>query len=88
MASEGKPNASNGIGNGNGGGFKAKLNHFLYSGEKKHVFVGLTIITAVFAVPWYYMTRGSKQQSHQDYLEKAEKADKARSARLSSSSAK
>ncbi|KMT03788.1 hypothetical protein BVRB_8g189330 [Beta vulgaris subsp. vulgaris] len=81
MASEGNPNAR--VGNGNG--FKSKLNHFLYSGDKKHVFAGLTIITAIFAVPWYYMSRGSKHQSHQDYLEKA---DKARSARLSSSSAK
>ncbi|XP_057549307.1 uncharacterized protein LOC130827566 [Amaranthus tricolor] len=78
--------ASQSTGNGNGGaGFKAKLEHFLYSGDKKHVFGGLVVITAVFAVPWYFMTRGSKQHSHQDYLEKA---DKARNARLSSSSTK
>ncbi|KAK9714248.1 hypothetical protein RND81_06G081400 [Saponaria officinalis] len=66
-------------------GFKSKVEHVLYSGDKKHVFGGLAIITALFGVPWYFMTRGSKQQSHQDYLEKA---DKARSERLSSSSAK
>nr|KYP39637.1 hypothetical protein KK1_039068 [Cajanus cajan] len=66
-----------------GGGFRSKLNHYLYSGEKKHVFIGLTLITGVFAIPWILMNRGSKHQSHQDYLEKA---DKARSQRLSSSS--
>ncbi|XP_074269517.1 uncharacterized protein LOC141592662 [Silene latifolia] len=66
-------------------GFRSRLEHVLYSGDKKHVFGGLVIITAIFGVPWYFMTRGSKQQSHQDYLEKA---DKARSERLSSSPAK
>ncbi|KAL2925762.1 Nonribosomal peptide synthetase 2, partial [Bienertia sinuspersici] len=35
----------------NGGGFKSKVEHFLYSGDKKHVFAGLVAITAVFAVP-------------------------------------
>nr|XP_016474945.1 PREDICTED: uncharacterized protein LOC107796666 [Nicotiana tabacum] len=70
--------------NGGGGGFRAKLEHVLYSGEKKHVVAGIAVISVVFGVPWYFMTRGSKQQSHQDYLEKA---DKARSARLSAGSA-
>ncbi|KAK7293916.1 hypothetical protein RJT34_16795 [Clitoria ternatea] len=69
---------------GNVGGFKSRLNHYLYSGDKKHVFVGLALITAVFTLPWCLMNRGTKHQSHQDYLEKA---DKARSQRLSSSSA-
>ncbi|XP_057454067.1 uncharacterized protein LOC130745716 [Lotus japonicus] len=77
--------AKSGGGNvGGGGGFRAKLDHYLYSGDKKHVFIGLTLITAVFAVPWFLMSRGTKHQSHQDYLEKA---DKARSQRLSSSPA-
>ncbi|RDY11337.1 hypothetical protein CR513_04021 [Mucuna pruriens] len=67
-----------------GGGLRWKLNHFLYSGDKKHVFVGFTLITAVFTIPWFLMSRGTKHQSHQDYMEKA---DKARSQRLSSSSA-
>ncbi|XP_057459565.1 uncharacterized protein LOC130750148 [Actinidia eriantha] len=67
----------------NGGGFRAKMERYLYSGDKKHVFAGIAIITAVFAVPWFLMNRGSKHQSHQDYLEKA---DKARSQRLSSAS--
>ncbi|KAL2930317.1 Membralin [Bienertia sinuspersici] len=85
MASEGNPNPTPPLAllpnssSVNGGGFKSKVEHFLYSGDKKHVFAGLVAITAVFAV------LGSKQHSHQDYLEKA---DKARSARLSSSSAK
>ncbi|KAK2651771.1 hypothetical protein Ddye_011627 [Dipteronia dyeriana] len=62
-------------------GFKSRMEHYIYSGEKKHVFGGIVIISAIFAVPWFLMNRGSKHQSHQDYLEKA---DKARSARLSS----
>ncbi|KAH7865014.1 hypothetical protein Vadar_001188 [Vaccinium darrowii] len=87
MVSEKKTsNGGNGAGAGAGGGFRAKMDHVLYSGEKKHVFAGILIIGAVFSVPWFLMTRGTKQQSHQDYLEKA---DKARSERLSSvSSAK
>ncbi|KAG6415752.1 hypothetical protein SASPL_123167 [Salvia splendens] len=69
-------------GNG-GGGFRAKMHYYLYSGEKKHVFTGIAIVGVIFGVPWYLMTRGSKQQSHQDYMEKA---DKARSERLSTGS--
>lgn len=56
MVSETK--SSNG-GNAGGGGFRAKMDHVLYSGEKKHVFAGILIIGAVFAVPWFLMTRGS-----------------------------
>ncbi|KAL5698963.1 hypothetical protein ACHQM5_029932 [Ranunculus cassubicifolius] len=67
---------------GAGGGFKSRMQYYLYSGEKKHVFVGMVIIGAIFAVPWTLMNKGSKHRSHQDYLEKA---DKARSERLSSS---
>nr|GEZ15336.1 GAG1At protein [Tanacetum cinerariifolium] len=63
------------------GGFRAKMEHYLYSGEKKHVFAGMAIITVIFGVPWYLMNRGTKQLSHQDYLEKA---DRARNARLHS----
>ncbi|KAK1286972.1 hypothetical protein QJS10_CPA02g01313 [Acorus calamus] len=62
-------------------GLKEKMEHYLYSGEKKHVAAGIAIIGVVFAVPWYFMTRGSKHQSHQDYMDKA---DKARRERLSS----
>ncbi|KAK1407112.1 hypothetical protein QVD17_38723 [Tagetes erecta] len=65
----------------NNGGFRAKMEHFLYSGEKKHVMAGMAIIGVIFGVPWYLMNRGSKHQSHQDYLEKA---DRARNARLHS----
>ncbi|KAA8540554.1 hypothetical protein F0562_024527 [Nyssa sinensis] len=79
MGSETKVNGSN----GGGGGFRGKLEYYLYSGEKKHVFAGIAIIGIVFGIPWYLMNRGAKHQSHQDYLEKA---DKARSARLSSGS--
>ncbi|PWA88151.1 hypothetical protein CTI12_AA123730 [Artemisia annua] len=39
------------------GGFRAKMEHYLYSGEKKHVFAGMAIITVIFGVPWYLMNR-------------------------------
>ncbi|GMY20174.1 Multivesicular body subunit 12B like [Fagus crenata] len=68
---------------GGSGGFKSRMEHYLYSGDKKHVMAGIAVISVIFAVPWYFMSRGKKHQSHQDYLEKA---DKARSERLSSSS--
>ncbi|KAL6639994.1 hypothetical protein ACP70R_018161 [Stipagrostis hirtigluma subsp. patula] len=64
-----------------GGGFRARMDHYLYSGEKKHVLAGIAIFGAIFGVPWYFMTRGAKHQSHQDYMEKA---NKARAERLSS----
>ncbi|BFG24844.1 hypothetical protein CerSpe_111180 [Prunus speciosa] len=86
MSSEPKTSSATGGGAGAGAGaggrgFRAKMEHYMYSGEKKHVFAGIVLVSAVCAVPWYLMTRGAKHQSHQDYLEKA---DKARSQRLSS----
>lgn len=46
---------------GNGdGGFRSTMNRFLYSGEKKHVFVGFVIFGVVFGGPWFYLTRGNK----------------------------
>jgi hypothetical protein len=42
---------------GGGGGFRAKIDHYLYSGNPKHVFAGIAIISAFFAVPWYYMNQ-------------------------------
>lgn len=44
-------------GNG-GGGFRTKMEYYLYSGEKKHVFAGIAIFGVIFGVPWYLMTRG------------------------------
>ncbi|PIA45869.1 hypothetical protein AQUCO_01600250v1 [Aquilegia coerulea] len=76
-------NGKSEIAGGGGLGFRSRMERYLYSGEKKHVFVGIVLIGAICAVPWSLMNRGSKHQSHQDYLEKA---DKARNARLSSSS--
>nr|XP_023871531.1 uncharacterized protein LOC111984137 [Quercus suber]XP_023871532.1 uncharacterized protein LOC111984137 [Quercus suber] len=80
MSSAAKKNGTN---VGAGGGFKSKMDHFLYSGDKKHVEAGIAVFTVIFGIPWYFMNQGSKHQSHQDYLEKA---DKARSERLSSGS--
>jgi hypothetical protein len=42
-----------------GKGFRARMEHYLYSGDKKHVMAGIVLISAVFAVPWYLMNRGS-----------------------------
>ncbi|GMH16082.1 hypothetical protein Nepgr_017923 [Nepenthes gracilis] len=77
MVSEAK---SNGSSSSAAGGLRAKIDHILYSGDKKYVFSGLAIISILFGVPWYLMTRGTKQQSHEDYMERA------RTERLSSSS--
>uniref|UniRef100_A0A7N0TIC2 Uncharacterized protein n=1 Tax=Kalanchoe fedtschenkoi TaxID=63787 RepID=A0A7N0TIC2_KALFE len=66
-----------------GGGFRSRLEYYMYSGDKKHVMASMAVIGVLFGVPWYLMNRGAKHQSHQDYLERA---DKARSERLSSSS--
>lgn len=50
--------SSNG-GGGGGGGFRGRMEHYLYSGEKKHVMAGIAIISLVFGIPWVLMTRGS-----------------------------
>ncbi|KAI3437184.1 uncharacterized protein J3R85_005612 [Psidium guajava] len=78
MVSEAKTN-----GGGGAGGFRARMEHYLYSGDKKHVLAGIAVVTVIFGAPWFFMSRGSKHQSHQDYMEKA---DKARKERLSPSS--
>lgn len=54
MGSETKTKGING-----GGGFRAKIDHALYSGDKKHVVAGIAIISVIFGVPWYLMNRGS-----------------------------
>ncbi|XP_019703542.1 uncharacterized protein [Elaeis guineensis] len=64
-----------------GAGFRSRVEHYLYSGDKKHVLAGIAVISVVFSIPWFLMNRGSKHQSHQDYMEKA---NQARSERLSS----
>ncbi|KAL4599736.1 hypothetical protein ACB092_11G147600 [Castanea dentata] len=61
----------------------SKMDHFLYSRDKKHGAAGIAVLTVIFGIPLYFMNRGSKHQSHQDYLEKA---DKAQSERLPSGS--
>ncbi|KAI4355842.1 hypothetical protein L6164_004577 [Bauhinia variegata] len=80
MSNETKPYSGANV----GGGFRSRLDHYLYSGDKKHVAVGIALITAAFAIPWFLMNRGTKHRSHQDYLERA---DKARSQRLKSNHA-
>ena len=46
-------------GGGGGGGFRARMDHYLYSGEKKHVAVGIAIIAVAFGIPWALKNRGS-----------------------------
>ncbi|BBN09494.1 hypothetical protein MPTK1_4g20170 [Marchantia polymorpha subsp. ruderalis] len=64
----------------------SRIQHFLNSGSKKHVFVGLLIVSAVTCAPWFLLTSGAKHQNHADYMDQAEKAEKARQSRLSTSS--
>lgn len=53
-----KPGNGAGAAAGGGGGFGARLNHYLYSGEKKHVAAGIAIIGVLFGIPWYLKNRG------------------------------
>ncbi|MFS7940441.1 hypothetical protein Hanom_Chr05g00464441 [Helianthus anomalus] len=43
----------------NNGGFRSKMEHYMYSGEKKHVMAGMAIIGVIFGIPWYLMNRGT-----------------------------
>lgn len=58
MSSDAKRPGNGPSGAGGGGGFRAKLDHYLYSGEKKHVFAGMAIIGVLFGIPWYLMNQG------------------------------
>ena len=55
MSNEAKPNSGSNV----GGGFRSRMEHYLYSGDKKHVAVGIAIVGVVFSIPWYFMTKGS-----------------------------
>ncbi|KAF3518851.1 hypothetical protein DY000_02062119 [Brassica cretica] len=57
MGNETKSNGASSLGGG-GGGFRAKMEHYVYSGEKKHVLAGIGIFTVIFGIPWYLMNRG------------------------------
>ncbi|KAJ4822151.1 hypothetical protein Tsubulata_017311 [Turnera subulata] len=64
MGSEAKGNGSGGAGAGAGaGGFKSRMEHYLYSGDKKHVMAGIVIISAIFGVPWYLRNRVTEMAS-------------------------
>jgi len=45
-------------GSANSGGFKSRVQRYLYSGDTKHVMAGMAVITLVFGVPWFLMNRG------------------------------
>ena len=49
---------NNGTNVGAGGGFRSKMDHFLYSGDKKHVAAGIAVFTVIFGIPWYFMNQG------------------------------
>lgn len=55
MGNESKSNGASNL----GGGFRAKMEHYVYSGEKKHVLAGIGIISIIFGIPWYLMNQGS-----------------------------
>ncbi|CAM6102001.1 unnamed protein product [Calypogeia fissa] len=79
------PEAAAAARQGGGGSTKlppSRFHTYLYSGSRKHVFVGLLIFSAVTCAPWFLLTSGSKHQNHGDYMDAAEKA---RQSRLSSS---
>lgn len=52
MASEAKNSG------GPSGGFRARMEHYLYSGDKKHVFAGIAIVAVVCGAPWFLMNKG------------------------------
>ena len=49
---------NNGTNVGAGGGFMSKMDHFLYSEDKKHIAAGIAVLTVIFGIPWYFMNRG------------------------------
>ncbi|KAL5985332.1 hypothetical protein ACLOJK_027313 [Asimina triloba] len=53
---------------------RSRMEYYLYSVNKKHIFVDMIIINVFFSVPYYFMTHGTKHHSHQEYLERADKA--------------
>lgn len=62
MGGEGKIGGASGGGGGGGGGgagFRSRMEHFLYSGDKKHVAAGIAVISIIFGIPWVLMSRGS-----------------------------
>ncbi|CAN0878306.1 hypothetical protein LINGRAHAP2_LOCUS12410 [Linum grandiflorum] len=61
MGSESK--TSGGTNGGGAGGFKSKVEHALYSGEKKYVIGGIAVISVIFGIPWYLMNRGDQSIS-------------------------
>ncbi|KAB5573098.1 hypothetical protein DKX38_000292 [Salix brachista] len=48
-----------GNGSAKSGGFKSRVQRFLYSGDTKHVMAGMAIITLAFGVPWFLINRVS-----------------------------
>ncbi|KAJ6307528.1 hypothetical protein OIU76_017346, partial [Salix suchowensis] len=46
-----------GNGSAKSGGFKSRVQRYLYSGDTKHVMAGMAIITLAFGVPWFLMNR-------------------------------
>ncbi|KAG0625965.1 hypothetical protein M758_2G092100 [Ceratodon purpureus] len=62
----------------------SRMQLMLWSGSKRHVFVGMVGISVLACIPWLMLTSGKKHDSHADYMDRAEGA---RRARLSNASA-
>ncbi|KGN45214.1 hypothetical protein Csa_016217 [Cucumis sativus] len=51
--------AKSGGASGGAGGFRSRMEHYLYSGDKKHVAAGIVIFGIIFGIPWALMNRAS-----------------------------
>lgn len=50
--------AKSGGASGGAGGFRSRMEYYLYSGDKKHVAAGIVIFGIIFGIPWALMNRG------------------------------
>ncbi|XP_024386107.1 uncharacterized protein [Physcomitrium patens] len=56
----------------------SRMQEILWSGSKRHVFLGMLGISAIAAIPWLLLTSGTKHDSHADYMDRAEGARRSR----------
>jgi len=59
----------------------SRMQLMLWSGSKRHVFVGMLGISVLATIPWLLLTSGVKHDSHADYMDRAEEARRARLSR-------
>ncbi|KAF3964590.1 hypothetical protein CMV_011141 [Castanea mollissima] len=59
---------NNGTNVGAGGGFMSKMDHFLYSKDKKHVTASIAVLTVIFGIPWDYEIYGKCDSYYLSYF--------------------